>query len=200
MKLESFGFLVALLGSLHAGAWEGRVIDGVSRKPIPGVVLVTELRERILLPVQPASRCRSAEIATSDVNGRFVLRSPRHQPDTGTGTLRVAYKPGYAFAGIESDGAEVILLPLSDDPARRIEQVTNLKIPFTCSRRQIRPLADLVLRPAYEEATSLVVTAQEWDQVDVLLYAAERLNQGDDAADENREKRMSKRPPYHLKR
>lgn len=188
LPLMLLAILPACVGplTLSSPSIEGRVLEESSSTPIAGVIVVARWEGHI---GYTGTVCYHVETATSDPQGRFVIRgwqklSPYGDaPRAPTRRLLIdGYKQGYVHANRQGDN--VYLEPFTGSRKERLQYLSRAAV--SCSHeREIEINLLLLYRALYEEARSIAVTKEEKLIALHRLRDIERLEQGSDKAWEN---------------
>jgi len=186
----SVSFAIVLLPT-RSYAFEGKVIDGSTGKPLAGVYVIGAWVVSSGIGVVAKSGCGSLEVTRTDEQGRFTLSnwSGRILPHLfGDETLNdYYYLRGYRWEkGYSPIGENVVLVPDKRSALDRIGYISELTGDADCGPVEERVKKALPLyRVMYEEAAALASSKEDRRVLGTISFKIEILEFGYQRAIEN---------------
>ncbi len=173
-------------------AYEGRVVDKDTGKPIAGAYVVAAWRGSLISPPERVSICFHVDVTMTDKEGKFsffdwsgnidpLLVNRRMHPE-------VFYKAGYYWnlsKPFPIINKTFVLTPHSGTPEERFEQI-KARIPTECGYedgpRKLVPL----MKAIYAEAKAAAITDKQRQSADGWLEMADRYEFDNSVAAKNK--------------
>ena len=179
-------------------ALEGKVVDGSTGKPLPGVYVIGAWQVIIPMPVEARSGCSKLEVVRTDEQGKFVLSKWSGSILAhlfGDENLNVYYYlRGYRWEkGSEATGEVVVLVPDTRSPMEQLGRIGEPMGKADCGPLDEQKTKALPMyRLMYEEAKSIAASYEERQSLSGMLFMVESLELGENQAQENATSRLNR--------
>jgi hypothetical protein len=173
-----FIFAFALSGTSFAE--DGVVIEAESGRPIPNAIVVTTWRGQAMVPGEGGTICQKAEIAVTDVQGRFSVSSTVLNPGLYLTRRRVSVL-SRGYRGAEGRDSDSLRVPMVVDRRPANEWLAAMAYPMGGCQLDHRAFLPYY-RELFEEAAPLAKTIEEKLKVNEVQYQIESVELGDTEA------------------
>ena len=197
--------LTACARSLSGDTIEGKVLEQVTNKPIPGAIVVARWEGHV---GYTGTVCYHVESAITDERGVYRTAAWKGPSPYGDINYRrqniLAYKLGYEWSTVLPKDPLVLqyLKPFTGTRGERFQYLFHIGQSIAACRspeagqRNLAPL----YRALYEEAKSLAKSREELDFADGFLWQTEYLDLGPEEADKRDRERTEQKDRRQMKR